>query len=267
MNICILGCGWLGLPLAKSLIEKGHSVKGSTTSREKLNTLSSKGIIPYKIQLFEEGVQGDITAFLGNANVLIIDIPPGLRSDPEVNFVAKINRLLSYIEKSGVQKVLFISSTSVFKDEKDFPVYLEEVKPNGIAENALQLIAAEDLLQSSEIFETSILRFGGLIGPGRHPVNYLSGKVDLKDPEGPVNLIHLEDCIGIIEAIIEKDTWGDSFHGVHPTHPTRKEYYSRKAKENSLASMSFNEISSSKGKFIKSNKVEVFLEYQFRKEL
>ncbi len=32
----ILGCGWLGKPLAVSLLDEGFNVKGSTTSEEKL---------------------------------------------------------------------------------------------------------------------------------------------------------------------------------------------------------------------------------------
>lgn len=267
MNISILGCGWLGLPLAKRLISEGHIIKGSTTSRDKLRLLTSEGISPYTIKLFEEGVQGDITAFLKVAEVLIIDIPPGLRKDSEVNFVGKIGRLESYIKKSGVKKVLFISSTSVFEDSEDMPVYTEEDPANGTGENAKQLIAAEDLLKASEAFEASILRFGGLIGPGRHPVNYLSGKTGLKDPAGPVNLIHLEDCIGIIEAILEKEAWGETFHGVSPEHPTRKEYYTRKAKEKGLAALEFDGEKASKGKFIRSVKIEEILGYQFKSSI
>ena len=38
-KISILGCGWLGLPLAKAIVENGFSVKGSTTSSEKIATL------------------------------------------------------------------------------------------------------------------------------------------------------------------------------------------------------------------------------------
>ena len=30
-NNWILGCGWLGLPLAQQLVEDGHIVRGSTT--------------------------------------------------------------------------------------------------------------------------------------------------------------------------------------------------------------------------------------------
>ncbi|MEZ7854793.1 MAG: SDR family NAD(P)-dependent oxidoreductase, partial [Cyclobacteriaceae bacterium] len=31
--ISILGCGWLGLPLARQLVQQGHQIKGSTTSQ------------------------------------------------------------------------------------------------------------------------------------------------------------------------------------------------------------------------------------------
>ena len=36
-KIALIGCGWLGLPLAKSLLKKGYQVAGSTTSVEKLS--------------------------------------------------------------------------------------------------------------------------------------------------------------------------------------------------------------------------------------
>ena len=44
MQVSILGCGWLGLPLAKSLIEKGFSVNGSTTSVEKIPEVHGEDI-------------------------------------------------------------------------------------------------------------------------------------------------------------------------------------------------------------------------------
>src|SRR5690606_34435708 len=100
MNISILGCGWLGLPLAKNLLEQGHVVKGSTTTREKMSHLTAAGITPYQIKRYEDGVQGDLSSFLLDTELLIIDIPPGLRKDPDADFTAKIGRLKAYIEKS-----------------------------------------------------------------------------------------------------------------------------------------------------------------------
>ena len=62
-NIGILGCGWLGLPLAKKLIEKGYSVNGTTTSSNKLKVLQNAGINPFTVRLSETGIEGDIEGF------------------------------------------------------------------------------------------------------------------------------------------------------------------------------------------------------------
>ena len=45
-KMAILGCGWLGLPLAKYFTSKGYIVKGSTTSIEKIEILKSFSIEP-----------------------------------------------------------------------------------------------------------------------------------------------------------------------------------------------------------------------------
>ncbi len=264
MNISVLGCGWLGLPLAKKLVKEGHLVKGSTTNREKLTHLSSEGILPYLIKLHAEGVQGDISAFLSDAEVLVIDIPPGLRGNPDANFIGKIGRLEDHIQKSGVENVLFVSSTSVYKDTLEIPVYTEKVPANGISENSKQLRSAEELLRNSETFSTSIVRFGGLYGPGRNPVNYLAGRKDIKEPKAPVNLIHLEDCIAIIIEIINKKAWGEIFNAASPEHPTKEEHYTRKALENNLPRPQFDQKQPSKGKIVESVNLKEKLDYSFK---
>ena len=48
-QISILGCGWLGLPLAKALLENSFLVNGSTTSIEKLSVLENSGIQGFQI--------------------------------------------------------------------------------------------------------------------------------------------------------------------------------------------------------------------------
>lgn len=263
MNISILGAGWLGLPLAKRLQKEEHLVKASVTSREKMQVLREVGLAPYELKVLAEGVQGDLTAFLANSELLIIDIPPGLRSNPEANFVGKISRIITYIEKSAVEKVIFISSTSVFKDDESFPEYTEEDKPNGTSKAAKQLIESEERLMVLEEVQTSIIRFGGLIGPGRHPVNYLANKTGIKDPTVPVNLIHQEDCIAIIQQIIEKEAWGKVFNAAYPEHPTKENYYTETAKKQNLNTPNFDQKAKSKGKKISSVNLKKVLEFEF----
>ena len=66
-QISILGCGWLGLPLAKKLIEKKYSVNGSTTSEKKLSILKDAGINPFLVTLDSESVSESITDFLAES--------------------------------------------------------------------------------------------------------------------------------------------------------------------------------------------------------
>ena len=263
MKISVLGCGWLGLPLAKRLTDEGHVVKGSTTKEEKMQRLREVGIIPYRLKLFAEGIEGDLESFLSDAEVLVVDIPPGLRTNPEANFIGKIGRLINYVEKAGVERVLFISSTSVFEDSEEIPLYTEENEPNGTSENSKQLISAERHLMNNENFQSTVIRFGGLIGPGRHPVNFLSGKKEIKDPKAPVNLIHQEDCIGIILKILEQEAWGKIFNAVSPKHPERGQYYSEAANLQNIALPEFDKNRISRGKIIKSIYIKELLGYDF----
>lgn len=264
-KIAVLGCGWLGLPLAKSLTKQGFQVSGSTTSEDRLPLLQSAGILPFRIQLSEKNTVGDTNGFLENSEILIIDIPPGLRGKDPENFVGKMRSLVPFIEDSTVKKVLFISSTAVFADGNS--VITEDTPPGPLTESGRQLLEAEKLLQNNQNFTTTVLRFAGLIGHDRHPVHFLAGKKDIENPEAPVNLIHQKDCIGIIEAILEKGRWGEIFHGVAPQHPTRRDYYTQKAIRLGLPLPEFDRSKPSLGKTISSEKIMAELGYRFQESI
>jgi nucleoside-diphosphate-sugar epimerase len=255
-TITILGCGWLGLPLAKALIAEGHIVKGSTTTEAKLNVLKAAGVAPFWISLSEEGVKGNITGFLESADVLIIDVPPKVKVGE--SYPKKIQNLIQHIKAAGIEKVLFVSSTSVYAD--DNTIVTEDTVPNPDSESGTQLLEAEQLLKAA-LPNTTILRFAGLIGEDRHPVYHLAGRENIANPDAPVNLIHREDCIGIIKAIIAKGAWGETFNAVAPEHPSRKEYYTAKAKELGLEAPGFEEGKESVGKEIASGKIYSVLNY------
>lgn len=274
-RISILGCGWLGLPLAKALIAKGNSINGSTTSENKLSILKDAGINPFLVILSEVegnfesgGISENINSFLAESEILIIDIPPKLRTvDPSSEkkaFVEKIKNLIPFIEKSKIQKVLFVSSTSVYGDDNG--IVTEETIPNPDTESGKQLILAEKLLQENQNFETTILRFAGLIGEDRHPVKFLAGKENLENPDAPINLIHRNDCIGIIEAIINQSKWNEVFNVAAPFHPMREEYYTLKAAQMNLPLPNFSSEKSNVKKAISSKKIENSLNYQFKLE-
>ena len=260
-QISILGCGWLGLPLANFLIKSGFVVKGSTTNLDKISILENNKIQAFQIELSEIEIKGEIDSFLKNSEILIIDIPPKLRGVSSENFVKKIQNLIPFIEKAKIEKVIFISSTSVYADDNVFVT--ETTKPNPDTESGKQLLATEIFLQSNENFKTTVVRFGGLIGEDRHPIHFLAGRKNIENPEAPINLIHQKDCIGIIEAIIKQECWNETFNAVAPFHPTRKEYYTQKAKELGLPLPEFVNSKIAFGKIILIDKVKKVLGYHF----
>ena len=242
--------------------------------------LKNAGISTFQIQLEEHQIIGTIEDFLKETDVLVIDIPPGLRKaiSPtlEMTFVNKVKILIPFIEKSGIQKVIFVSSTSVYGDGFPIVEIREETKPNPDTESGKQLVIAETLLQSNSHFKTTVIRFGGLLGDDRHPIKFLAGRTNVENPDAPVNMIQREDCIGIIETIIGKELrqaqsdkweWNQTFNAVAPQHPTRKAYYHKNAEIFNLSLPTFAENSESKGKIISSKKVETILGYSFQKEI
>lgn len=266
-RISIIGCGWLGLPLAKELVKNDHIVKGSTTSLSKIEILKKAGILPFLVSISEEGISGAIEECLRESEILVINIPPGLRKNPEANFVKQMELLCRPIKNSDTKKVLYISSTSVYEEALDFPLITEENTPNGQSFSAKQLIGAEQVFKTNSNFEATIVRFGGLIGGDRNPAKYLSGKKNATDPEGPVNLIHQEDCIAIIKNIIINKHWNTDFNAVAPHHPTRETYYTSLCKTQNLPLPHFDHATPSKGKIISSEKVERILNYAFQHDL
>ena len=262
-QISILGCGWLGLPLAKSLLQNGFSIKGSTTSLEKISLLESEGITPFLVRLEEQQISASVIDFLADSQILIINIPPKLRGGSTENFVAKITTLLPFIENSTVEKVLFVSSTSVYGEDNEFVTEATVLNPD--SEGGRQLAIVENVLQKNNRFQTTILRFGGLISDERNPVRFLSGRENIENPDAPINLIHQDDCIGIIEKIIALNSWDETYNAVAPFHPTRQEYYTQKATELNLALPKFAALNTIVGKTILNNKLIEVLDYSFIK--
>lgn len=263
-KIAILGCGWLGLPLAKSLIKKNYVVNGSTTSLEKLVLLKEEKINAFQIILTENGATGNFTNFLNDVEVLIIDIPPKLRNLNENtiahSFVLKMKHLLTEIEKSEVKKVIFISSTSVFNDEQGWVT--ENTLPMPNTESGQQLLACENLFLNQNNFESVIIRFGGLIGHNRHPAISMAGKTNLERPNAPINFIHQTDCIKIINAIIQsenKNCWQQIYHGVSTEQPKRIDYYTQKASELKVDLPIFNPNDFNEGKKVISVNLKTYL--------
>ena len=252
--ISILGCGWLGLPLALNLIEKNHSIRGSTTTESKLIELEKKGIEPHLLKISDQQIIGSIDPFL-QSDILIINIPPKRIKNIEHYYQNQMTLLVDKIKKSTCDNILFISSTSVFGNEQKHVT--NDTTPHPEKASGKALVNSEILLKELIGDRLTILRFSGLIGPNRHPGKFLAGKTDLCD--GPVNLIHMDDCIGFISAIISQRKWGFTFNASSDKAPLKSEFYVHAAKKSGLKPPIFN--SKENGKVIENHFIKQELNY------
>lgn len=252
MKIAIIGCGWLGLPLGKNLVSKGHSVYGSTRNKANLKVLESAKLIPFLISSYGD-IQED---HMLDAQVLIITVPPFNRDEPSqyVNFLSKVIQ-----QFKSLKQVVYTSSTGIYPNKngtykEDF-IFLEREK------SSILYQAEMSVLESNS--NSVILRLGGLFGPSRHPAFSLAGKSDLSNPFGRINFIHLDDVIEAISHVISENASG-IYNLVFPEHPFRKEYYTWLYRHYNLDSISFDSNSSTE-RIILSNKIEKELHFTPKK--
>lgn len=265
-TIAIAGMGWLGQPLAHRLATLGYEVKGSVSSIEKATQLQQHGFNAFPLEISESGIQGETKALLSNVDCLIIMIPPGLRRNTGADFVLKMANFLLEIRRSSVRKIILISSTSVYDDSQGNVTEKDEPKPETIA--GKQLRQVEELFINSEGFQTTVVRFGGLIGGSRQPARYLAGRKDLTDADAPVNLIHREDCINILIEILKQDAFGIVFNAVNPHHPKKADFYIQKTIEMGLEPPTFSETDTHEiFKQIDSENLKKILGYEFKRQL
>ena len=243
-NVSILGCGWLGKPLAVSLLKAGFVVKGSTTSNSKIKELELLEIVPFLIDISEFE---DFDAFLAS-EILVIAITS--------KDIDAFKRLVLQIEISEIQKVIFISSTSVYPMSNSI-----------LSEESMTLDSTlteiEDLFRRNDYFETTILRFAGLFGPGRHPGNWFKNKTKIPQPKGYINMIHQEDCIKIIHELINQNYWNDTLNACSNHHPTREKFYTNARKKLKREAPVFEETKNLKYKIVSSKKLQAVLKYDF----
>jgi nucleoside-diphosphate-sugar epimerase len=261
-KISILGCGWLGLPLAETLIQKGYSIKGSTTDLDKIALLKDKGILPYQITISDTEIQTDDIADFLDSDILIINFPPKRRPDIVAFHTGQFKLLIPKLIESRIKQVLFVSSTSVYPDTNETVTESETRIPE--KESGKALLIVEKMLLEQKHFSTTILRFSGLIGYDRMPGRFLAGKKDVQNGEAPINVIHQDDCISIIDSILKKEIWGEIFNASTDIHPKRREYYELAAEKIGVEKPTFAPSENLCYKIINSDKLKTKLDYQFK---
>ncbi len=261
-TVSLLGCGWLGLPLARTLTVSGYEVKGATTSPHKLSILKNSNIIPYQLTCTSEAIEGDHVADFFDTDVLFVNIP-FKRDLPDPRFyVQQMKVIYSHAASGSVKRIIFASSTSVY------PMLNQTAREDDVIvpadERAGALLEAENVFLRQTKMPATVIRFAGLYGPDREIASFLkSGRSSFREGNAPVNLIHLDDCIGIVALALKKPLAGEIINACGDAHPIRKDLYVHAAIAMGIKPPVFTENENPPYKIISNDKVKLLLGYRF----
>ena len=252
-KISVLGAGWVGTPLAIQLKkEQGNTVLVSTTQEAKIPVLQEKGLNALLLSLNPEPTGQNWEQFL-TCDVLVVTIPPRVQLGEE-NHIEQIKALIALIktQPKAPEQIIYTSSTTVYPDgDKTFTE--EEVNANNNKHRTI--FTSETLLQEAFGKQLTIVRLGGLCGPERNIGKFFSGKTDIKGGQHPVNMLHLNDAVGVLAFMIDKNIKGEIFNACSPLHPTRIIFYTNSCKVTNMAAPSFDPTDLSVARAISSQKL------------
>jgi len=234
MNIAVIGSGWLGLPLAEKLRVEGHSV---FSTKRTLTPDSGEHILLFP------SPDGSTEKLLSVVHAIVLAFPPSrISAEAYRNDCVAVVKLLS-----PDCRVVMISSTGVYANTIETAV--ETVPDNGNGENRIAL--AEKALFDELGNRLTIVRLAGLMGPGRYPASAMSRSGKTYAGNEPVNVIHLEDAVGLPAYLIQQGLWGEIVNGCAQKHPSKKVFYSRMAEKLGITAPHFDDEKAS-GKIVSS---------------
>ena len=259
-TISIMGCGWLGLPLAEQLVSGGNIVKGSTATSSKITSLKEKNIVPFLISA-DPNVSGDALDKFFEAEIIVITLPFRRDLTDPRYYQQQIESIIKEVSRSKIKKVIFTGSTSIYSEEVSDANEGVDIEPHN--DRSSVLLAIEELLINNRNFNSIILRLAGLYGGQRKIGQFMAGKQDVPYGNKPVNLAHLDDCVNIIIQIIQSEELNGVFNICSDGHPTRREIYTQAAIRLGKETPDFLDDKNDNYKIVNNQKIKNTLNYSF----
>ncbi|WP_422758488.1 SDR family oxidoreductase [Paenarthrobacter sp. C1] len=195
MSVLIAGCGDLGTEAGLRFVSAGHQVFGIRRSPEKL---------PPQIRPIRADLSREVPELPANAEIVVIALAAEAPTEEAYRaaYVVGLRNVLDAVDRQTVppKRILFVSSTAVYPDAAGAVV--DESTPTMPTRfSGRILLEAEELLLARAGQATAtILRLGGIYGPGRTRLidQLRAGKAVIPGQPKHTNRIHRDDAAAMI---------------------------------------------------------------------
>ena len=238
MRVLIIGCGYVGLPLAVELAKQGHEVFG--LRRSGADELARAGIKPLAADITQPATLAKLPRDFDWV-VNCAATGGGTAEDYRRLYLQGTRNLIEWLAAAPPQKFVYTSSTGVY-GQNDGSMVKESSPTEPASETAEVLVETEKLLlevaqpvgasvlasrdggtdqgsrgRSPHPFPAVILRVAGIYGPNRGYLlkQYLRNEARLEGKgERILNMVHQDDLIGTIIAALRNGRAGEIYNAV-----------------------------------------------------
>ena len=259
-NVCIIGGGFIGKPLAERLKSLEYHVTVMMSSEKRREEFISLEI---STRIARVGADAVLT-FSDKPEILVLAYPIGARNIEKNEHLLQVQWIAEAFPVESLEQVILTSSTSVYPDGLGLVDESCVVRPSD--HGRIQLEYEEALF---EIYgqKLTVFRLAGLVGANRNPGKFLAGQVNLPNPDSPVNMVHQTDVVRFIVASILEEVQGEVFNLCHNDHPSRAEYYTKTAQTLGLEAPTFSREQIHQPKLVSNQKAKDFFQMDYLEEI
>jgi nucleoside-diphosphate-sugar epimerase len=218
MRVLIIGCGYVGLPLAAELVRQGHEVFGVRRSEASFAEMTEVGVTPIAADITQrenlQRIQGPFDWVVNTTSS-----SGGGVEDYHRVYLEGNRNLIEWLAANPPKKFVYTSSTSVYGQDDG-----SVVKENSVADPASDtgkvLVQTEKLLLDAardKKVPAVVLRVAGIYGPDRGHFFQQYMRNEAKIPgkgDRVTNMIHQTDLIGAIIAALKNARAGEIYNVV-----------------------------------------------------
>ena len=236
----IVGCGYLGLRVARHWMAAGHAVAGLVRSSANAESLAQAGVCPIVADVTHPATLRNLPA--ADTLLYAVGYDPADGVSRSAVYVDGLRAVLDALPPQ-IRRVILISSTGVYAERGGG--WVDESSPcQPSRESGQALVAAEQALAAHRLGDRGIvLRLAGIYGPGRLPrrAELVSGQPLPVAAGEHVNLIHVEDAAAAVLAA-EAYAHPPRTYLISDGHPVdRREYLAELARQFGLPPPSFRD--------------------------
>jgi nucleoside-diphosphate-sugar epimerase len=216
MRVLIVGCGYVGLPLGRCLVQEGHEVFGLRRSTSSHTELRTAGIHPLTGDLTRPGDLKSLPSPFDWVVNTVTSTHGGVEDYQKV-YLEGMRHLVDWSVAAPPRKVVYTSSTSVY-GQTDGSLVREDSATEPESPTSRVLVEAERVLLEAartRKFPAVILRVAGIYGPERGHLfrQYLRDEAQIPGKgERLMNMIHRDDLVTGIRAALKDGRPGEVYN-------------------------------------------------------